>query len=60
MIKAILAVIVLTGLVTTDSENYYILNTIADVAFYFMPSSCLIMKVSLIGYHLTCKRTPAS
>ncbi|MCM3172302.1 beta-glucoside-specific PTS transporter subunit IIABC [Paenibacillus sp. MER 99-2] len=37
MIKAILAVLVLTGLVTTESQNYYILNTIADAAFYFMP-----------------------
>ncbi|KOY14550.1 beta-glucoside-specific PTS transporter subunit IIABC [Paenibacillus xylanivorans] len=37
MVKAILAVLVLTGVLTTESQNYFILNTIADAAFYFLP-----------------------
>lgn len=37
MIKAILAILTLTGVLTDSSQTYIILNTIADAAFYFMP-----------------------
>ena len=37
MIKAILAICTLTGILTSDSQTYYMLNFIADAAFYFMP-----------------------
>jgi PTS system beta-glucosides-specific IIC component len=37
MIKAILAVLVLTGVLTDQSQTYLILNTIADAAFLFLP-----------------------
>jgi len=37
MIKAVLAVLKLTGVLSESSQTYYILNTIADAAFYFMP-----------------------
>ncbi|WP_315076631.1 beta-glucoside-specific PTS transporter subunit IIABC [uncultured Clostridium sp.] len=37
MIKAVLAILTLTGILTDDSQTYYILNTIADAAFFFMP-----------------------
>lgn len=37
MIKAILAICTLTGVLTDDSQTYYMLNFIADAAFYFMP-----------------------
>lgn len=37
MVKAILAVLTLTGLLSDSSQTYIILNTIADAAFYFMP-----------------------
>lgn len=37
MIKAILAIATLTGMLSKDSQTYYLLNMIADAAFYFMP-----------------------
>lgn len=37
MIKAVLAICTLTGVLTDDSQTYYMLNFIADAAFYFMP-----------------------
>ncbi len=37
MVKAILAVLTLTGLLSDTSQTYIILNTVADAAFYFMP-----------------------
>lgn len=37
MIKAVLAILTLTGLLSSDSQTYYLLNTIADAAFFFMP-----------------------
>lgn len=37
MIKAVLAICTLTGILTSDSQTYYMLNFIADAAFYFMP-----------------------
>ncbi len=37
MIKAVLAILTLTGLLTAESQTYYLLDTIADAAFYFMP-----------------------
>ncbi|MDQ0974558.1 PTS system beta-glucosides-specific IIC component [Neobacillus niacini] len=37
MIKAVLAVLVLTGVLTNESQTFFILNTVADAAFFFMP-----------------------
>lgn len=37
MIKALLAILTLTGLLTSESHTYIILDTIADAAFFFMP-----------------------
>lgn len=37
MIKALLAVLTLTGVLSAESQTYYILDMIADAAFYFMP-----------------------
>ncbi|ELB18201.1 beta-glucoside-specific PTS transporter subunit IIABC [Enterococcus faecium] len=37
MVKAILAVLTLTGVLSDSSQTYIILNTIADASFYFMP-----------------------
>ena len=37
MIKAVLAIFKLTGVLTEESQTYYLLNMIADAAFYFMP-----------------------
>lgn len=37
MIKAVLAILTLTGLLSSDSQTYYLLDTIADAAFFFMP-----------------------
>lgn len=37
MVKAILAVLTLTGVLSDTSQTYIILNTVADAAFYFMP-----------------------
>ena len=37
MIKALLAILTLTGFMSDQSQTYYLLNTIADAAFYFMP-----------------------
>ncbi|GEN57033.1 PTS beta-glucoside transporter subunit EIIBCA [Halolactibacillus alkaliphilus] len=37
MIKAILAVLVLLGILTDQSQTFFILNTVADAAFFFMP-----------------------
>lgn len=37
MIKALLAILTLTGVLTSDSNTYVLLDTISDAAFYFMP-----------------------
>lgn len=37
MIKAILAILKLTGVLAADSQTYYLLDMISDAAFYFMP-----------------------
>lgn len=37
MVKALLALLVVFGLVSTDSQTYYILNFFADGVFYFLP-----------------------
>ncbi|GEN88544.1 beta-glucoside-specific PTS transporter subunit IIABC [Oceanobacillus sojae] len=37
MIKAVLAILVLVGLLTEESQTFFILNTVADAAFFFMP-----------------------
>ena len=37
MIKALLAILTLTGLLTSESHTYILLDTIADAAFFFMP-----------------------
>lgn len=37
MIKAVLSILGLTGLLSADSQTYYLLDTIADAAFFFMP-----------------------
>lgn len=37
MIKALLAILTLTGVLTSDSHTYVLLDTISDAAFYFMP-----------------------
>lgn len=37
MIKALLAILTLTGILSSDSHTYDLLNTISDAAFYFMP-----------------------
>lgn len=37
MVKAILAVLTLTGVLNDTSQTFIILNTVADAAFYFMP-----------------------
>ncbi|AVQ37477.1 PTS beta-glucoside transporter subunit EIIBCA [Clostridium botulinum] len=37
MIKAVLSILSLTGLLSADSQTYYLLDTIADAAFFFMP-----------------------
>ncbi|SHJ95460.1 PTS system beta-glucoside-specific IIA component, Glc family /PTS system beta-glucoside-specific IIB component, Glc family /PTS system beta-glucoside-specific IIC component, Glc family [Clostridium cavendishii DSM 21758] len=37
MIKAVLAILTLTGVLNDKSQTYYLLNTIADAAFFFMP-----------------------
>lgn len=37
MVKALLALLVVFRLVTTDSQTYYILNFFADGVFYFLP-----------------------
>ena len=37
MIKALLALLVAFGWISTESQNYYILNFVADAAFYFLP-----------------------
>lgn len=37
MIKALLAILTLTGLLSSESHTYILLNTIADAAFFFMP-----------------------
>lgn len=37
MLKAVLAILNLTGILPETSQSYYILNTIADAAFFFMP-----------------------
>lgn len=37
MVKALLALLTVFGLVSTDSQTYYILNFFADAVFYFLP-----------------------
>lgn len=37
MIKALLAILTLIGVLSSDSHTYVLLNTISDAAFYFMP-----------------------
>lgn len=37
MIKAVLAILVLTKTINTNGDTYYILNMISDSAFYFLP-----------------------
>lgn len=37
MIKAILAILVLTKAIDTNGHTYYVLNMISDAAFYFLP-----------------------
>ncbi|APH14170.1 PTS system, beta-glucoside-specific IIABC component family protein [Clostridium sporogenes] len=37
MIKAVLSILSLAGLLSADSQTYYLLDTIADAAFFFMP-----------------------
>ncbi|HAX72804.1 MAG TPA: PTS beta-glucoside transporter subunit EIIBCA [Firmicutes bacterium] len=37
MIKALLALLVAFGWISTESQNYYMLNFVADTAFYFLP-----------------------
>ena len=37
MIKALLAILTLTGVLSSDSHTYALLDTISDAAFYFMP-----------------------
>lgn len=37
MIKAVLSLLVVFGVVSTESENYQILNFIGDAGFYFLP-----------------------
>lgn len=37
MLKAVLALLTALGVMSTDSQNYYILNFISDAAFFFLP-----------------------
>lgn len=37
MVKAVLALLVVFNVITTDSQNYYMLNVFADGVFYFLP-----------------------
>ena len=37
MIKALLALLVVTGVTTRESQTYYVLNFFADAVFYFLP-----------------------
>ncbi|MBO9932851.1 PTS transporter subunit EIIC, partial [Xanthomonas phaseoli pv. dieffenbachiae] len=37
MIKALLAILKLTGLISADSTTYRLLDTISDAAFFFLP-----------------------
>lgn len=37
MVKALLALLVVFGMVSTESQTYYILNFFADGVFYFLP-----------------------
>ncbi|MDW6004793.1 beta-glucoside-specific PTS transporter subunit IIABC [Vibrio mangrovi] len=37
MVKALLALLLLAGLVTRESQSYYIVNFMADAVFYFLP-----------------------
>lgn len=37
MVKAVLALLVVFGVVSTDSQTYYLLNLFADGVFYFLP-----------------------
>jgi len=37
MIKALLAILTLTGVLSSDSSSYQLLNIIADAAFFFLP-----------------------
>lgn len=37
MVKAVLAILVVLKVITTDSQTYYLLNMFADGVFYFLP-----------------------
>lgn len=37
MVKAVLALLMVFNLISTDSQTYYILNFFADAVFYFLP-----------------------
>ena len=37
MVKAVLALLVVFNIITTDSQTYYMLNVFADGIFYFLP-----------------------
>ncbi|BAK27328.1 beta-glucoside-specific PTS transporter subunit IIABC [Streptococcus gallolyticus] len=37
MVKAVLALLVVFNVITTDSQTYYMLNVFADGVFYFLP-----------------------
>ncbi|PHV70769.1 PTS beta-glucoside transporter subunit EIIBCA [Sporanaerobium hydrogeniformans] len=37
MLKAVLAILITTGLLTNDSQTYQVLNFMADAGFYFLP-----------------------
>lgn len=37
MVKAVLALLVVFNIITTDSQTYYMLNVFADGVFYFLP-----------------------
>lgn len=37
MVKALLAILTLTGVMTSESQTYQMLDMISDAAFYFMP-----------------------
>jgi PTS system beta-glucosides-specific IIC component len=37
MVKAVLALLVVFNIITTDSQTYYMLNLFADGVFYFLP-----------------------
>lgn len=50
MIKAVLAILTTFSIITTESQNYYILNLISDAVFYFLP----IMLAYTMAKQLEC------